>query len=157
MLAHPTHPFARIDTLRHHVLARPLMAALLLVVGGVLLYSVAALVDRRDAAATFVPTSGIGPLGNSGVQALTLPLPAEAGLLPKPAARPSATDSIVAPVMAAEVAGDLEVMLAGVALDRVAPAAGPARPPVDATAPPLRIDIMGLADTSWPPVTTTRP
>lgn len=157
MLAHPTHPFARIDTLRHHVLARPLVAALLLVVGGVLLYSVAALVDRRDAAATFVPTAGIGPLGKSGVQVLTLPLAAEAGPASGMAARPSAPESIVAPVMAAEVAGDLEVVLAGVALDRVAPAAGHGRPPVDAAAPPLRIDIMGLVDTSWPPVAMTRP
>ncbi len=157
MLAHPTHPFARIDTLRHHALARPLVAALLLAVGGVLLYSVAALVDRRDAAATFVPSAGIGPLGSSGVQALTLPLTAEAGPVLEPTALSSATDAIVAPAMAGELAGDLEVMLAGVALDRVSPAAGPARPPVDAAAPPLRIDILGIVDTTWTPVATTRP
>lgn len=157
MLAHPTHPFARIDTLRHHALARPLVAALLLVVGGVLLYSVADLVDRRDTAATFVPSAGIGPLGSSGVQVLTLPLAAEAGPVSEAAARPSATDAIVAPAMAAEVADNLEVVLAGVAPDRVAPAAGPRRPPVDAAAPPLRIDIMGLVDTIWTPVATIRP
>lgn len=154
MLAHPTHPFARIDTLRHHALARPLMAALLLVVGGLLLYSVAALVDRRDAAATFVPGSGIGPLGSGGVQALTLPLAIEPQPVQKTEAGPAAGDSIVAPVMAAEVADDLEVMLAG-ALEQVAPSPGTHRPPVDAAAPPLRIEIMGLADTAWTSVATT--
>jgi hypothetical protein len=154
MLAHPTHPFARIDTLRHHALARPLMAALLLVVGGLLLYSVAALVDRRDAAATFVPGSGIGLLGSGGVQALTLPLATERQPAREPTPRPSATDSIVAPVLAAEVADDLEVMLAGT-LEQVAPAAGMPRPPLDAAAPPLRVEIMGLADTAWTSVATT--
>ena len=145
MLAHPMHPFARIDTLRHHALARPLVAALLLMVGGLLLYSVAALVDRRDAAATFVPASAIGPLGSGGVQAMTLPLPIQPQPVEAPAVPSSATDSIVAPAMAAEVAGDLEVMMAGIG-----------RPPVDVAAPPLRIEIMGLADTTWTSVAPTK-
>ena len=155
MLAHPTHPFARIDTLRHHVLARPLAAALLLVVGGLLLYSVTALVDRRDAGATFVPGDGIGPLGSGGVQALTLPLATEPQPVKEPEAQPAVTDSIVAPAMAAVVADDLEVMLAGVGPDLVAPAAGTDRPAIDPASPPLRIEIMGLADTAWTSTATT--
>lgn len=154
MLAHPTHPFARLDTLRHHALARPLVAALLLVIGGLLLYSVAALVDRRDATATFVPAGGIGPLGSDGVQALALPLPADPSPDQDRAKPPSAAASIVAPAMAAEVAGDLEVVLAEVMMDQVTPADDAARPLIDRAAPPLRIEIMGLADTAWTSVTT---
>ena len=154
MLAHPMHPFARIDTLRHHALARPIVAALLLVVGGLLLYSVAALVDRRDAAATFVPAGGIGPLGSGGVQAVTLPLPIGPQPVEEPAVPSSAAAAIVAPVMAAEVTGDLGVMLAVSGWSRWH------RPPasagwVGAAAPPLRIEIVGLADTTWVSVATT--
>lgn len=146
MLASPTHPFARLDTLRHHALARPLMAALLLVAGGLALYAVAALVDRRDAAATFVPEGASGPLGQAGVPVLTLPLPDRAAASPPAASPPRGLEGVA----------DLEVALArlktaAAAIDALdsATATGADRLVIDAAAPPLRIEIMGLADTSW--------
>ncbi len=136
----PTHPFARLDTLCHPALGRPLVALLLLVAGGLLLYSVALLIDHRDTAATFVSKDGIGPLGRADVEAPTLPIaPARAlGAAPAPT-----TDGLEVALAA------LKAVPADAGMPDPAPDRQLGRLVVDAAAPPLRIEIMGLADTIW--------
>lgn len=136
----PTHPFARLDTLCHPALGRPLVALLLLVAGGLLLYSVALLINHRDAAATFMPEDGIGPLGRAGVEALTLPI--------APARAADAASAPAAPGFEVALAA-LKAVPADAGVPDPAPDQEVGRLMVDAAAPPLRIEIMGLADTVW--------